>query len=550
MVYLEHSETLNFDQKRVPDAQILRGNVVFRHDSALMYCDSAYFYDKSNSLDAFGHVRFVQGDSLSGYGDRLYYNGNTKLARLRQHVRLVHGKGNPTILTTDSLNYDRLRDVAYYYTGGTIRDSLNTLTSRLGYYYPNTSQAVFSRRVTLTNPKFHLTTDTLLYNTETTIADLVSPTVIVYEKETNIYSSDGWYNTSTEQSMLLQRSVVEHVDGKSMTGDTIYYDKRIGYGRIIGHMEMQDTVQKATLYGNYGELFNDGDAGYATDSALMVDWSEEEHGYMHADTLFVETIPYRLMSIEERDSVWQDSVMVAQLPDTLWTDTTYRKMRAYHNVRLFREDIQAVCDSLEYIGRDSMVVLYTDPVCWSEENQLSADTMRIYLRDGTVDYAHGIGNALTVKQETPDYYDQMAGKEMLAYVRDGELRQVDVNGNALTVFYPKEEDGSFVGVNTTQSSFVKLYIENQKIHHIVFTTETTGTLYPLDQVPDGKDKLSGYFWADAERPRTPADVFLRPERTPKPGGAAVSATESVGATTTEQPAATPVKRDKRKLKTR
>lgn len=535
MVYLEHSETLHFDQKRVADAQILRGNVVFRHDSAWMYCDSAYFYDKTNSLDAFGHVRFVQGDTLMGYGDKLYYNGNTKLARLRQHVKLVHGSTNPTILTTDSLNYDRVGDVAYYFAGGIIRDSLNTLRSKRGYYYPNTHYAVFRHMVELTNPSFRLTTDTLKYNTETKVANLVSPTTIVYDQETNIYSSDGWYNTDTEQSMLLQRSVVEHIDGKRMTGDTIYYDKQKGYGRIIGSMEMCDSVQKITLYGHYGELFHDGDYGYATDSALMVDWSDEDHTYMHADTLYTETISYEIMTVQSCDTIWQD--------------TTYRKMRGYHNVRVYRVDMQAVCDSIEYIGRDSVMVLYTDPVCWNENNQISADTIRIYMRNETVDYIHGIGNALSIRQETPDYYNQMAGKEMIAYVRDGELKQVDVNGNAQTIFYPQEDDGTYLGLNTTQSSYIKVYIEDQQVHHIVFTAETTGTLYPLDQVPVGKDRLSGYFQADAERPRTPDDVFLRPQRTAKPGQAAVSASEQVDDTTDHNlPASQP--REKRKLKTR
>lgn len=551
MVYLEHSETLNFDQERIADAQILRGNVIFRHDSALMYCDSAYFYEKENSLDAFGHVRFVQGDTLLGYGDKLFYNGNTKVARLRRHVRLVHGKDNPTILTTDSLNYDRTRDIAYYYTGGTISDTLNTLTSVWGQYTPNTKQAVFSHRVHLENPKFDLTTDTLLYNTATHVADLVSPTVIVYEKETNIYSSRGWYNTETEQSMLLDRSRVVHTDGKSMTGDTIFYNKHLGYGKIIGAMEMKDTIQMATLYGNYGEMFRDGEYGYVTDSALMVDWSDSTaYGYMHADTLYTEQMPYQLMHLIPRDSILIDSVLTAAPPDTLWQDTTYRAMRAFRNVRVYREDMQAVCDSMSYNGRDSVMTLYTEPVCWSDNHQISADTIYIYMRNGTVDYARGIGSALTIQQETRTYFDQMAGKEMIAYIRDGELRQVDVNGNALTVFFPKEDDGSFLGVNTTQSSFVKVYLENQKIHHILFTAQTTGTLYPLDQVPDGKDRLSGFFWAEQERPQQPADVFLRPQRTPRPISGAVSAaaTEQETETTAQETHNESTNRSPRKLK--
>ena len=165
MVYLERAGNLSFDQERIADAQILKNNVVFRHEDALMYCDSAYFYETSNSLDAFGHVRFVQGDTLKGFCDKLFYDGNTRLARMRQKVRMIHGraKENPTILTTDSLNYDRRANLAYYYTGGTVRDSLNTLTSVRGQYAPNKKQAVFSQDVKLVNPNFILTSDTLLY---------------------------------------------------------------------------------------------------------------------------------------------------------------------------------------------------------------------------------------------------------------------------------------------------------------------------------------------------------------------------------------------------
>ncbi len=513
MVYLEHSETLAFDEDLVPDAQILRGNVIFRHDSAYMYCDSAYFYERTNSVDAYGHVRFEQGDTLAGSGNRLYYNGNTRLARLRGNVRLVHGTDNPTILTTDSLNYDRLQDVAYYFAGGTIEDSLNTLSSVRGQYYPRTKQAVFSREVVLRNPKtvlvsgqdttparFVLTSDTLLYNTDTHIADIVSPTTIVYEGETTIRTRLGWYNTQNERSMLLLRSVVEHADGKQMTGDTIFYDKRIGYGRILGRMEMRDTVNHATLLGNRGEMFRDGHSGYATDSAQMQDWSDSTMvGYMHADTLFTEEVSYTALRLSGED--------------TLRYDTAYRRMRAFHNVRLYRPDMQAVCDSADYIGRDSVMTLYTRPVCWSENNQISADTIRIYMRDGHVDYAVGTGNALTIKQETRDYYDQMAGKEMTAYIRNGELSEVAVNGNAQTIFYPQDDDSTYIGMNTTESSYVTVYLEEQKIHHIRFTTETNGTLYPIDQIPAGLDRLGGFFWAEQERPRRPEDIFLCPERT-------------------------------------
>ena len=385
MVYLERAENLQFDQERIADAQILKGNVVFRHEEALMYCDSAYFYEKSNSLDAFGHVRFVQGDTLQGFGDKLFYDGNTKLARLRRHVRLIHGRAdeNPTVLTTDSLNYDRAAGIAYYFTGGTVQDTLNTLTSVRGNYRPKSKQAVFSKEVKLVNPNFVLTSDTLLYNTESKVADIVSPTDIVYENETDIRSSRGWYNTGTERSMLLDRSMIHHIEGRTMTGDTIYYDKRIGFGEVIGGMEMVDSTREATLTGEYGQMWEDHNRGYATDSALMVDWSDTAHmTYIHADTLFTEELHFT---------------------DSARMDSTYQRIRGHYGVRVYRNDAQMVCDSMSYLGSDSTMHLYIKPVCWGENQQISADSMVIYLVNGAVEHMVGYGNALCVMEDSLDY---------------------------------------------------------------------------------------------------------------------------------------------------
>ncbi len=542
-MYLEYCETLSFDEERLPGAQILRGKVRFRHEDALMFCDSAYFYEKENSFDAFGHVHFMQGDTLNGYGDVLYYNGNTRLARLRRNVKLVH---TTTTLTTDSLNYDRNQNLAYYYTGGTIQDIENTLSSVWGQYNPPTHQAIFKTDVLLTNEKFTLASEVLHYNTETNIADLVTDTKIVYEEETTILSSKGWYNTRTENSMLLNRSQIIHTDGKTLTGDTIFYDKQNGFGHILNRMEMTDSVQKMTLYGNYGEVWENEKRGYATDRALIEEWGDSIHTFMHADTLWTEEIPYRFHTLVQKDSILIDSVMTWQKPDTLWIDTTYRQVRAYYGVRVYREDVQAVCDSLYYNGRDSIMSLYKEPVAWSDNQQVSADSIHIYMKNGEVDYAHGIGSALAVQQETLTKFNQLSGKEMLAYIRDGELRQVDVNGNAETVFYPREDDGTFMGVNKTQSSFVKIYLQDQKIEHILFTTATTGAMYPLDSIKIEDTRLATFFWAEQERPLVPGDVFATPQRTPRPVQGAMSAT----ATNEETPPPTQEKKSKKNKQTR
>lgn len=494
LVYLENCETLSFDEANLPETQVLKGNVRFRHDSALLYCDSAYFYEKRNSLDAFGNVKIVQADTLVGYGDKLYYDGNRKMARFRKNVRLEDGK---MTLYTDSLNYDRLNNIAYYYKGGKLCDSINTLTSVWGQYLPELNRATFKNNVILENPDFRLESDTLNYNTSTNVADIVGPTKMKYREETDIFSTNGWYNTQNDQSMLLDRSLIVHKDGKSITGDTIYYDKRKQFGTIYHNMQLTDSIQKTTLCGHYGYYDEAAESGMATDSALLIDWSSPDSLFLHADSMFTRT------------------------------DTAKGNIvRAYYKVRMYKSDVQAVCDSLTYIEKDSVMSLYNEPVMWNENQQISATLINVYLNDSTVDYAHLVNQAFVARQVDSISFDQMSGKEIFAFMKDGEIYKVDVSGNAETVFYPKEDDGNIIGINKTQSSYVTIFIENRKISKVLLTAASNGTMFPLGQLPKEDTYLGGFFWAEQERPKSPLDIFNNPPRTPRPDAAATAASAS------------------------
>ena len=477
LVYLENSETLSFDKILNPDVQVLKGNVRFRHDNALMYCDSAYFLEKENSLNAFGHVRIVQGDTLFVYGDMLYYDGNTKLGRLRHNVRLVNRK---TTLTTDSLNYDRAANLAYYYTGGKIIDQLNSLTSTWGQYSPATNEALFKKNVKLKNKNFLLESDTLAYNTKSSIANIVGETHICYNKETDIYSNRGWYNTSTERMMLLNRSLIKHKDGKTMIGDTIFYDKRAKYGEGFSKVILKDTVQKSTLFGNYIYYNEKNEMGLASDSALMVDWSNKDSLFIHADTL------YRTK------------------------DSLYNRIRAFYNVRFFKNDAQGVCDSLTYSTRDSVMNMDGLPYIWSENNQISGNLIRAFTKNKKIDHLLIQGAAIMVQREDSLYFNQLAGKEIIALLDSGSVKKVEVKGNAETLYYPKDtKDSTLVGQNKTQSSFVNIYLKNKKIDRIILTSASTGNMYPLEQLKEGDLYLKNFTWLDKVRPLKKEDLFKK-----------------------------------------
>jgi hypothetical protein len=291
-------------------------------------------------------------------------------------------------------------------------------------------------------------------------------------------------------------------------------------------MQSVDSTHSLTLYGDRGEVWDRENYGYATDSAMLIDWLDTtKYTYMHADTLYTAQKPYTTFRLVPVDSVLRDSVWVQPDPDTIWVDTSYVDVRAYNNVRVYRDDVQMICDSSHYNGRDSITTLSGDPICWNEEQQISADTILIYFKNKDVDRIQGKGNSIAIKKEDEQEFNQLAGHEIQAYLKDGDIHMVDVLGNAETIFYPREEDSTFVGVNKTQSSFVKIFFEDRNIHHVLFTTATTGVMIPMSQTTDQDRYLLTFFWADHERPRQPSDIFLHPQRTSRPDAQSASAVD-------------------------
>mgnify|MGYP002534225012 CR=1 FL=1 len=478
-VYLLHSDILRFNKISNPDAQILEGNVSFRQDSVYMYCDSAYFYEAKNSFEAFGNVKMNQGDTLFLYGDWLYYDGNTQIAQVRENVRM---ENRQTVLLTDSLNYDRLFDLGYFFDGGTLMDEENVLTSEWGEYSPSTKVAVFNYNVKLVNPQFTLTSDTLRYHTDTKVANIVGPSNID-SGENHIYSELGFYNTNSQQAELLDRSVL--VNGsRQLTGDSLFYDRVAGYGEAFWNVQMNDVQNKNMLTGNY--CFYNELTGYAfaTKKAVAIDYSQGDSLFMHADTL-------KLISYNFN------------------TDSMYRKMLAYHKVRIYSRDMQAVCDSLVFNSLDSCMTMYDNPILWNEQQQLFGEEIKVYMNDSTIDWAHIINQAMSIEQIDSVNYNQVSGKEMKAYFRDGDIYQADVIGNVRIVYYTiDDKDSTLIGVNNAETSLLNVYLKNRKIEKIKASAKTNGTMYPMSLIPEDKRYLPSFAWFDYIRPLNKEDIFV------------------------------------------
>ena len=477
-VYLLHSDVLKKSPLNPdPDAQILIGNVAFRHDSVYMYCDSACFYEKTNSLEAFDNVKMVQGDTLFLYGDYLFYDGNTQIAQVRYNVRM---ENKNTTLLTDSLNYDRIYNLGYYFDGGTLMDEENVLTSEWGEYSPATKISVFNYDVKLVNPKFTLTSDTLRYSTATKIANILGPSDIVSDAN-HIYSELGFYNTQIGQAELLDRSVLTN-EGKRLIGDSLFYDRVKGYGEAFDNVIMTDTVNKNMLTGDYCYYNELTKYAFATKKAVVVDYSQGDSLFMHADTLQMYTY-------------------------YLNTDSMFRETRAYHKVRMYRADVQGVCDSLVFSSKDSCLTMYYDPILWNNNQQLLGEKIMIYMNDSTIDWAHIQNQALSVEQLDSISYNQVTGKEMKAWFQGGEMRKVDVIGSVRLVYYPMESDSTLIGMNVSETSLLNMFLENRKMKKMIMSPKSNGTLYPMLQRPPEKMKLDNFVWFDYIRPLDKEDIF-------------------------------------------
>lgn len=479
-VYLDHADELLYDQYgRNPDAQIAKGRVHFIHQGAHLWCDSAYYYEKSNSVKAFGHVRFKQGDTLSLTCDNGTYDGTEELMVARRNVVLKHR--NQT-LYTDSLTYDRLYKTAFFADGGKLVDGKDNLVSDWGQYNTGTRQAVFYYDVKLYNGNRLVTTDTLYYDTQASIAHVVGPSKVTQQNST-IDTEDGFFNTKTNQAQMYGRSTVVD-EQKTITGDSLFYDDATGESEGFGNVIYVDRENKNELLCEHLIYNEQSGYGFATQRALVKDFSQGDTLYMHGDSIKIFTF-------------------------NINTDSVYRKIHCFRHVRAYRTDMQAICDSLVFNSQDSCMTMFQDPIVWNEGRQLLGEEIRVYMNDSTVRMAHVIGQALSVeKVDEHDRFNQISSKEMQAFFTDGNINHAVAFGNVQTVFYPiDDKDTTIILLNYLETDTLKMFFTpERKLDHI-WTCKGTATSYPLTQIPPDRLKLEKFGWFEDLRPVDKDDVF-------------------------------------------
>ena len=480
-VYLLHADELSYDMYgKNPDAQVVKGKVAFMHQGAHLTCDSAYFYQNSNSVKAFGHVHFRQGDTLSLVCERADYDGQMQMMHARKNVVLRHRRQT---LRTDSLDFDRLYNMANFFDGGTLIDGKDRLVADWGEYHTETREAKFVYNVKLRTGKDLVTTDTLYYDVPKSTAHMVGPSKIVSGNGSVVHTKDGYYDTKTDRAQLYGRSTLSDKE-KTITGDSLYYVKdgmSSGYGNVV----FVDKKNKNSLTCNYLKYNEKTGYGFATRNPVAIDFSQKDTLWMHSDTMRIYTFHIN-------------------------TDSVYRKVHAYRKVRAFRNDMQAVCDSLVFNTQDSCMTMYKDPIVWNMGRQLLGERIKVFMNDSTIRFAHVIGQALSIEQ-MPDsvHYNQITSKEMKAYFQEGQMRMAESIGNVASVYYlTSDKDSSLVGLNYLETDTMRMYMTPLRQLEKIWTNKATGTFYPMTQVPPGKSKLPNFAWFDYIRPLNKNDIFV------------------------------------------
>lgn len=465
-----------------PDAQRLLGDVVMRHEGVLMYCDSAYLYDKSNSLDAFGNVHIKQGDTLNLYGDRLEYRADTRTAEVFDNIRLTDRE---MILTTEYLIHDLETDVSTYLDGGKIvsTENDNVLTSRRGDYYSENKFFFFRDSVILNNAQYTIRTDSLRFDINSEIAYFIGPTEIESE-ESFIYCENGWSDTRNDISQFNKNAYIIS-DTQRMAGDSIFYDRNIGVGEAFQNVQISDTVNNYLINGHYAIHYDSVKQSLVTDRAVLTLIEGRDSLFLHGDSLF-------------------------SFEDTLENPVVL----AYHGVRFFRDDLQGKCDSLTYHRADSLIEMFSDPIIWSEENQISGRHITLFLKSGGLDrmLVEKDSFIASAADSAATQFNQIKGNNLTGFFNAGDLVKVDVRGNGETIYYAKEESENQpdkdIGMNKLICSDIIIHLDSNEVEKIIFIDMPSGTMFPIEQVPSGQNKLKGFRWDPASRPLRREDIFL------------------------------------------
>ncbi len=449
-------------QKLIGDVWIVQG-------TTNIFCDSAYLDKLTNSAEAFGHVNIIDSeDLLDVKSDYMRYDGNTKIAQLRDNVILKDSTG---VLYTDYLDYDRLTSTGFYQGGGRLVDATNDLVSKTGKYYPNSKIAHFFDSVRVNNEEFYLESDTLYYSTLSQTSETVGYTKAITTQNDTLVSQKGLiYNANTKFIKVFKgevRSAEYRIKGDTLLADDFNQDYR-----AYKNVELYSVQDSLTIYGEKG-IFN----------------KAEEYGLVYERAYL-------------RKMVQGDSLFIKA--DTLYSkqkeDESGKYLLAYNNARLYKSNFQGKADSVSYNFSDSTIYMFKDPIIWAQDSQISADSLNIEIKNNSVNKMILRQRSFVISKDTLGNFNQIKGRKMDVFFRQGNIHRTDILGNGESIYYVQEKPG-VTSMNKMKCSNMAIYFENNFVSELRAYREIDGRLIPPIEILTPERTLRGFKWRVDEKPK-------------------------------------------------
>lgn len=484
----------------------LIGNVVMRQGATTVTSDSAYQYVKDrNRLEVFSNVHITQEtmDATSSTGS---YDGTRRMANLRGNVVL---RDQEMTLTTPTLEYDLDAKRAYYTQIGNIVGPDYTIKSQLGTYTTADKILTFKKDIVYTNTQnTKVVSDTMAYNTVTKVVEFFGPTTITSPDGT-LFANRGTYNTVTREANFRGNASIKTPD-YLIKGNTLTYDKIKAYYTASGKVSLTSIKENTVITGQTALHWRALGKSKVYGSPVMRSISTNANTkvndtmYLSADTLY---------AVENR------------------VDKTKKGMvYAYPDVRIYKSDMQGLCDSLTYNLQDSLIYMNRNPRLWTNKSQLTADSVIMQLRNKTLDKMQMFGNSFAISQDTLENFNQIKGRNMTATFADGKIRRIDVNGNGESLYFALQGDTTVLGMNRALCSDMRMLFNEGQVQFITFITEPDAKLIPPHELEEPEKRLKGFVWRSEEKP---SKAFVLEKRTGTKRSGATAPAPSSGASSTK-----------------
>lgn len=472
------SDIERINEEKYPGAIVFQksnNQIYIQHDGAEMWCDLAFYYKKENFVKTLGNVKIKQGDSVSMRSRYAEYNGDTKFAFAAGNVWL---KKDTTVVTTDTMYFDRVKQQSYYRTGGVVTSPNSEITSRIGRYYLEEDKISFISSVEVTNPEYVINSDQLDFYSETEHAYLYGPTTITSETS-KVYCERGFYDTKNDYGYFVKNSRIDY-DNRQVYGDSLYFDRTTNFASATNNIRVKDTLNKSLIKGHYAEVYRDKDSVFITQRAVAITEQEGDSIYIHGDKLIVTGKPEN------------------------------RIVRGYYNVRMFKSDMSGKCDSIHIDQKTGLTQMIRRPILWNEANQITGDSIHLINNTETekLDSLKVFDNAFIIQKDSIDGFNQVKGQKLYGFFnKENQLDSVNILNNAESIVYMREENGELQGIDKSKSASITILFYNKAIDEVIKYKNPGGNIWPESQFIQQQQTFDNFEWRGDERLLSKEDIF-------------------------------------------